>query len=244
MQIKLTLSSSQSYIQLPIHYNGLIQAGIYHTLDPSFAHFLHNHAYQIDNRKFPLFSFSQLYGKYEINKEVGHIRFFGPVTLNITSPVKEFVDGMSKLFLQNGFRIGNQILSVDGIEMKVNEVKGDSIVVKTLSPIVTYSTLYHADGRKYTLYHHPKDKEFSQIATNNLLRKARILYGEEVEFGEFQIQPIGNQFKQSIVFFKNTVIKGYSGRFKLIGDTRLLKTALDAALGSKNALGFGMIEYS
>ncbi|HBI02874.1 MAG TPA: CRISPR-associated endoribonuclease Cas6 [Paenibacillaceae bacterium] len=242
MQIKLTLTSTQSYIQLPIHYNGLIQAGIYHTLDPSFAEFLHDHAYQIDNRRFPLFSFSRLYGKYEINKEVGHIRFFGPVTLKITSPVKEFIDGMGKLFLQNGFRIGNQILNVDGMEMKVPEVKGESTVVKTLSPIVTYSTLYHADWKKYTLYHHPKDKDFSQIVMNNLLRKARILFGEEVEFGNFQIQPIGDYFKQSIVVFKNTVIKGYSGKFKLIGDTRLLKTALDAALGSKNALGFGMVD--
>jgi CRISPR-associated endoribonuclease Cas6 len=244
MQIKLTLSSTQPFIQLPIHYNGLIQAGIYRTLEPSFAEFLHDYAFQIDNRKFPLFSFSRLYGKYEINREEGHIRFFGPVILHITSPIKEFIDGMGKLFLQKGFRIGNQILRVDGMEMKITEVKGESIVVKTLSPIVTYSTLYHADGRKYTLYHHPKDKDFSQIITNNLLRKARILYGEEIEFGHFEIQPIGERFKQSIVVFKNTIIKGYSGNFKLMGDIRLLKTALDAALGSKNALGFGMIEYS
>jgi len=58
---------------------------------------------------------------------------------------------------------------------------------------------------------------------------------------EFTIQPISN-VNLNIVYYKDFLIKGYSGKYKIRGDKRLLELALDAGVGSKNSQGFGCIE--
>ncbi|OYD17186.1 CRISPR-associated endoribonuclease Cas6 [candidate division WOR-3 bacterium JGI_Cruoil_03_51_56] len=47
---------------------------------------------------------------------------------------------------------------------------------------------------------------------------------------------------QHIIMFKTTVIKAWSGIYKLTGPTGLLRLAFDTGLGAKNPQGFGMIE--
>lgn len=47
---------------------------------------------------------------------------------------------------------------------------------------------------------------------------------------------------QHIIMFKKTVIKVWSGIYKLSGPTGLMRLAFDTGLGAKNPQGFGMIE--
>jgi len=42
--------------------------------------------------------------------------------------------------------------------------------------------------------------------------------------------------------YKNFLIKGWMGTFRLQGLKKALKLAYDAGLGSKNSQGFGMFE--
>ena len=57
--------SGENNIILPIHYNHIVQAFIYKTIDKELADFLHNEGYG-DDRKFRLFCFSNLSGKAKI----------------------------------------------------------------------------------------------------------------------------------------------------------------------------------
>lgn len=241
MRFTIALSSENSSIVLPLQHNEYIQAAIYQNLSSDYAAFLHDEGYRIDNRRFALFTFSRILGSYQIWNDRKQIWFSNPVQLIISSPVKEFIRDMAQLLLKDGFRIGSQYLRVTAMEIQEPRVERDEIVVKTLSPVVAYSTLTKPDGKKYTLYFEPGETDFQRIVSKNLLRKGRLIYGEEIDFSEPQVEPVG-VFKRHIVMYKGSVIKGYSGRFRLKGDRRLLQTAVDAGLGSKNAMGFGLVE--
>jgi len=47
---------------------------------------------------------------------------------------------------------------------------------------------------------------------------------------------------EKVVLFKDTVIKGWMGIYKLKSHPKILKLAYDTGLGSKNSQGFGMWE--
>ena len=42
--------------------------------------------------------------------------------------------------------------------------------------------------------------------------------------------------------YRETVIKGWMGRFVLKGNRKLLKLGYECGIGSKNSQGFGMVE--
>ncbi|UFJ39861.1 CRISPR-associated endoribonuclease Cas6 [Brevibacillus humidisoli] len=240
MRFKLTLHSECGTIELPVHYNHMIQAAIYRNLSPEFASFLHNQGYVIDKRRFPLFVFSRMIGSYTYVPSQKILRFQAPAYLFISSPVSQFIHDMAQIFLRDGIQLGRQQLRVTEVETSSINVEQDEIKVQTLSPVVAYSTLLRPDGRKYTLYFPPRTSDFKRIVSENLVRKAKLIYGEETEFEPIDIQEIGTH-KKHVTFYKSTVIEAYSGRFHLRGDQRLLQTAVDTGLGSKNSMGFGMV---
>lgn len=47
---------------------------------------------------------------------------------------------------------------------------------------------------------------------------------------------------QKIVYYGNTLIKGWMGVYQLIGDPVLLRFAYQAGIGFKNPQGFGILE--
>lgn len=75
----------------------------------------------------------------------------------------------------------------------------------------------------------------------NLQKKYKAFHGTDAPEGNVKIEPI-RQPKLSIIKYKNTIIKGYSGRFILSGPAPLLQIAVESGLGSKNSQGFGCVE--
>ncbi len=240
MYVTLTLQSETPSWEIPVNYNHLIQAAIYHSLSPEFAGFLHNEGYIIGNRRFALFAFSRLMGSSEYVPKSKTLQFRNPVRLTISSPVERFIHEISQIVLNDGMRIGNSLLHVTGIELESPRVEESMIEVATLSPVVAYSTMLRSDGRKFTVYFQPRQQDFQRIVAENLLRKAKLIYGSDVAFDPIIIRPI-NVHRKQIVSYKDTIIEAYSGRFVLEGDSRLLQAALDAGLGSKNSAGFGLV---
>ncbi|MFX0559024.1 CRISPR-associated endoribonuclease Cas6 [Tepidibacillus infernus] len=245
MRFTITLSGSNSHIILPVHHNALIQSAIYHNLSPQLSNFLHNSGFIIDNRQFKLFAFSRILGKYKILRHEQKIQFENAIRLIITSPVHEFVHDITQILLKDGFRIGNQLLKVESLDIDIPMVDQDELLIQTLSPVVAYSTMNRPDGRRYTAYFEPREEDFKTIVIQNLLRKGKILYGEDYPFTETTFKPIG-QHKQNVIKYikkcHETIIKGYSGRFILKGDRKILQTAIDVGLGSKNSMGCGLVE--
>jgi CRISPR-associated endoribonuclease Cas6 len=78
----------------------------------------------------------------------------------------------------------------------------------------------------------------------NLERKYQLIYGQKLEGSDIRIEPLGHKDDRycKVLQYKDTVIKGWNGIYRLRGDRRLIKVAYEAGLGSKNSQGFGCFE--
>jgi CRISPR-associated endoribonuclease Cas6 len=245
LKLTVTFMGKEETITLPIQYNHYIQAALYRLLDPVYAAFLHQQGYAYKKRQFRLFSFSRLLGRYTMQPKEGTITFTGPVKLVVLTPLKPVTEGIFSSFLMGKeFRIADKTLISTAVEVDHPEVASGEIRVRTLSPIVCYSTMVRPDGRKFTYYFEPTEGEFARLVTGNLYKKKKAWEPDcpvvEKEFN-FSIRPV-NATRKRIIMYKGTVIKGSSGHFLLQGDPELIEFALNVGLGSKGAQGFGAIE--
>ena len=240
MRFKLTMTSNKGFVDLPVNYNYFVQSAIYRNLSDELATFLHDKGYIINNRKFTLFVFSRLQGRYEYLPKLRKIRFYDPIQLMISSPISQFAHDIAQILLNDGLVLNNELLKIESMEVSSPEIKENRVIVESLSPVVANSTLLRVDGKKYTLYFQPTEKDFQRIVIENLHKKAQIIFGNETKFEETILKTTG-KYKKEVTKYKDTIITGYSGKFILEGDKNLLQTAIDAGIGSKNSMGYGYI---
>ena len=239
--MRLTLEfNTQNDIILPLHYNYSIQSFLYHHISPELGKFLHNQGFMLGKRKFKMFTFSRLQGKYKITGD--KIRFYPPVYLTISSPLDRFIS-----------ELGNTLLKTDDLELVKNKVHvesmkvhpepeiKDEIKIKMLSPVVVYSTLITKDGKKKTYYYSTYEDEFADLIDKNLRKKYEALYGKKPRARKLKIKIVGKP-KEKILLYRGTIIKGWIGTFILNGNRKLLKLGYYSGIGSKNSQGFGMFE--
>jgi CRISPR-associated endoribonuclease Cas6 len=239
--IKL-IPKNSDYLILPLQYNHIIQGMIYNLMNEEIASFLHEKGFIYEKRSFKMFTFSRLIGNYTLNKKDGKIIFQGPVLLTISSPFDEFCNSIaSSLLLKKVINLGNSDVEIEQVTFEKDIVKDNKIKICSLSPIVLYSTLFRPDGRKYTCYFQPGENEYDKLLENNLKKKYMAFYKQEITDGEVKIACL-NQPRLSIINYKNTIIKGYTGTFILSGPIPLLQIAVDSGLGSKNSQGFGCVK--
>ncbi len=242
MHLTIHFKHDKNDLVLPIHYNYLIQAALYNSIDPELASFLHEKGFLAGNRVFKMFAFSLLRGRFVLDKEHKLIRFTDEVQLTVSSLVEEFCQSLVNILLSRGFIIlGKTELTVEQVYARKFMVEKEEILIRTLSPIVLYSTLLRPDGRKYTCYFQPGEPDYNKLLNRNLQKKYRAFYGTEPPCKEIRTKALGNQ-RMSIINYKDTIIKGYSGRLLLTGSIDLLQLAVDGGLGGKNAQGFGCVE--
>lgn len=244
MRIQLTLKFQHTLV-LPIQYNNILQAVILKWLgDDNFQKFIHDTGYEFNNRRYKMYSFSRIEGKFTMNKEEKTITYFEEGKINISSADDKFLNYLvNNVITEGDIYIKGQKVIIDEIKCYKKTLKsGDKIYAK--SPIVAYSTFEH-EGSKKTYYYSPMEKEFQSILKNNLINKYNAVYGIEPDERDFEIVPLKNKkLRESVVVYKQTVIKGWSGEFILKGSQKLLDIAYNAGLGSKNSQGFGFIEIS
>lgn len=240
MQIKLSFTSEKNII-LPIHYNNIIQAFIYNNIDEELSEFLHDNGYTSNGRNFKLFTFSRILNRAK--KENGRFNFGKRIELIVSSPLDDFCKSIANFMLQtDNLFLGQNSIKTDQIQIFNPMVSKDEIVVNTLSSIVVYSTLLRPDGRKYTCYFMPNEPDFDRIVSDNLIRKYNALNNANISFdNEIQIISL-NKPRQNLTYYKNTIIKGASGKFLIKGEKELLQLGLDAGFGSKNSQGFGCVK--
>jgi len=240
MQLKVVFKSDNPIV-LPVHYNHIVQGFIYKIIDEKLADFLHNNGFG-DKRKFKMFTFSRLLGKFDIKSKPKFIIFEDSVTLMVSSPYGKFCQSFGNGIFKKKIFLGRNQLEVIEAELMPSIVIKDEIIVETLSPIVVYSTFIRPDGLKYTAYFQPKEKDFERLIYENLIKKYQAFNGS-INYPEakIEIEPL-DQPKQNLIEYKGFIIKGYSGRFKINGPVELLQIGIDSGLGSKNSMGFGMIK--
>lgn len=245
MRIKLTFSSPQKLV-LPIHYNRQVQGMIYNNISCELANFLHDEGFLFGERSFKLFCFSRINGRFYMRKD-RKIEFASPITLVVTSPVERFLQELAEGMLKNEeLNLLGQRLYVESVEViPTPDVKDfeKELTIKMMSPVVAYSSVKKDRGQK-TFYFSPWDEWFSELLRGNLEKKHQLITGKDERLGDVEIIPTTPKHKKycKIMSYKGTVIKGWMGIYQLKGDPRLLKTAYDAGLGSKNPQGFGCFE--
>lgn len=241
MRLRIRMRPTGEQAVLPVQYNGLIQGFIYHHLTDSLAEVVHNQGLRDGKRALRFFSFSRLLAKGDVKD--GLIRFTGPVDLVITSPMVAFLESLAvHLARSPRVHLGPAQFGVETVEVEPDPPYSPVVVVRTLSPITVYSTVYTGDGRRKTYYYSPFESDFSRLLLENLERKARTWYGRPLELDGSAIRPVRVRAgDQRVLVYKGTVIKGWTGLYELTLPEPLFRMALDAGLGAKNSQGFGCV---
>lgn len=235
--------TSEQPINLPINYNYIMQGVVLRWLgDESYEKFIHDSGYEYNNRVYKLYTFSRLGGRFIIDKVKRMISFPEGAYLTVSSADNSFLNYLvNNIIKSDSFRIFKNNVQIGSVECKALKPIAP-LKIRTLSPIVAYST-FENESTKKTYYYSPYEKEFSVMLQKNLIKKYGAINGREPKDCSFSISVTGTrQPRESVLIYKETVIKGWSGEFIIDGSEELLQIAYDAGLGSKNSQGFGCID--
>ena len=249
MRIKITCDIGEG-IHLPINYNYFLTGVIYQFLkesDPGYAHFLHQDGYELENRRFKLFTFSQLIAqRREIRGEQIHFR--SPLTWYFSSSQEPFLQNFAASLMQTGIlQIQRQKLQVQNVEVLRQPHFGPQMTFRCLSPI-TMSTKRERADQLVTHYCLHDDPQFSELVRQNLIRKYEVVHQHpptEKSFAMTFDQGYIDKRKGRVtrlVNFKGTKIRGILSPFHVIGSPELIHIGYECGFGDKNSMGFGMVE--
>ncbi len=242
MQYKINFISDRDII-LPFQYNHLLQESLLPMLEAQeYAHFIHDIGFKYEKRIYKLYTFSRIIGQAIIDKERKTYNFKKSCSIYMASLDEQFTYSIFMRVLNNNTEIRwlNNFVRVKSIEVFNTMAEGEEITVKTASPITVRSNLCAADGQPLNYYYNPDDIEFKRYIGTNLRRKYFAFYGKELDIGNFHIQALKN-VKECNLSFKGSLIKGYTGIFKMTGSKELIHTALSSGIGEHNSMGFGML---
>ncbi len=240
MRMRITLRSPEGgRAVVPVSYNHLVQAAIYNSLSESLSSFLHDRGFPYGKRRFKMFTFSRLLGRFALDRGAGRLVYEGDVTLYVSSPVERLVEELAGTILRRGYLVIGNRLDVVGVSFPPTPPIGSEVEVRTLSPVTVYSTLYTPDGRRKTYYYSPYEREFSKLASSNAKKKHYVLTGRSIK-SDIEVEPL--KVREVFVSYKGTIVRGWTGSFVLRGPKSLILTVYEAGLGAKNSQGFGMLE--
>lgn len=236
-----------------------------------YARFLHDRGYLTeDGKPMKLFVFSRLFiPDVEQVDNTLVIHSDRDVTLLVSSPmlndfVQNFVMGLfeqKEIVIANRYACGRflveRIETMPLPEILSNEAAAEPVQVKfkCLSPIVA-STKEEYDGRISIHYLRPGDERLGEVIRQNLFRKHKLLYASsqppekfEMRLDEEYIARMGGNDRITKLVtigegdgFRETKVKAFICPLWLKGGIRVLRTAYECGIGSKNSLGFGMLE--
>ncbi|BCV24228.1 CRISPR-associated endoribonuclease [Gelria sp. Kuro-4] len=243
VQIEFVPADGREHVGVPLHYNKAVQGLIYALIRPTLPH-LHDEGYTSSGRAMRLFVFSRLLGKV-IEVKNGCLVFRAPVAVKVASPHDSFIEALAEGLLRTptidlaGVKLVFSGLSVQ----KAAGFPSNCALFTAISPVTVYSTLFTSEGKKKTYYYHPSEPEFAQQIKVNLGRKAALLglgpkITESIALKSVRVR----SSDQKVLYFKDTVVKGWLGQYVFEGDPAMLQVALDCGIGAKNSQGFGMLE--
>ncbi len=229
-------------IRLPVNYNKILQAAVLNWIDGGdYSRFLHDEGLSFNNRKYKLFTFSNLMGNYVYDSKSKTLTFTDEIRL-----VLSFYSAESHKCIINNIRSEKPIKFGDSYgrfeECAIAEEIYESCVVDTMSPITVHSTMLKNDGGKFTYYYEPSESGFGRLIADNLARKIAAVGGIKNESDVFCIRPHKSvRPKRIVTSYGGMTVKAWTGRFEIWGSAETLKMALLAGVGDKNSIGFGCI---
>lgn len=235
--LRLRITLSKKGLTLPLAYQSVIQGTIYGLLSRTeLGNKYHNEGYQYQNKKFKCFVFSQLFGKYRIKDK--NICFEENFYFYLSSQDEQFLKEIYKVLSHNEYLIlKNQRVLIKDIYIfdltPFNDMK--TVTVKTLSPILIYST-----KDDFSTYYKPSDKEALLYIKQNIHDKGKA-YGYPICNLEFEIEKVVFE-KRRMVKYKNCLYPAYLCEMVIKTNYEVLSFIYNCGLSSKNSCGFGMIK--
>ncbi len=244
MRIIFQFSKLKGVFYFPIDYNQILQGFIYNSLSKHKADFLHNTGFKSGSRTFRLFAFSRLLGKYRLDKREKKLIFYDNISFIFSTPVNYIIEDLASNLMKNiDVRLGSNECALTSITVEKPPKFDKENIIKMISPIVVYSTLQKQDGSKKVYYYNPRERDFSNLISENLRKKYFAFTGKDPNKMKIEIKPYKvNKRNLEIIKFKNFIMNGWMGLYKISGSKTLMKLAYDTGLGSKNSQGFGVFE--
>jgi CRISPR-associated endoribonuclease Cas6 len=246
MRIKIEVVASKN-IYLPKSYNAYIQAFIYTMLNPHAATWLHNSGFELKEKKFRLFTFSEILERAKINDN--YFVFPSQISFFVSSPVDWILEQVAHNAIKSpAFKLGNNDVNISSIAiMAPAPIESEKITIKAVTPIEVHTTFDTKENKKKTYFYTPFEDEFSLRVNDNLQNKWSA-YSNKICTHSVNIKPLfkGNKNLRVRSFVKKNSrpfrINGWVGKYVLEGHPDFLKFAFDAGLGSGNSRGFGMFQ--
>ena len=249
MRIQILTDVGKGII-LPINYNHLLVGVIYRFLsesNPEYADFLHDEGYLVSEKRFKLFTFSQLMAeRRDITGEQIHFR--STLTWFVSSPVEQFLSHFADTLLTAGrLSIGSHQLKIMDVTIPRGPRIQSEMELRCLSPIVM-STVRQDNGQRRTHYCLPDDPDLSELIRQNLLRKYEAIHGRTPENDSLSFRFDDRYIRRKqgrvtrLVDFKGIKIRGILCPFRVSGSVALIQTGYECGFGDKNSAGFGMVE--
>ena len=182
-------------LSLPINYNHILQAVIYHSLDlmPDYAAFLHNGGFTRGQRQYKMFQFSQMKGEYQITDK--KITFFSEVSFEVRSPEPLLIRLLGEKMWSQGIRFGEHRYTDVQLELYDYTVEDQELLIRMRSPLTLYAT---DEETGKTFYFSPDDPAFYDMADDNFYRKYEAYYGIP-PMSRITLEKYGNKFPKKMV---------------------------------------------
>ena len=249
MRIKILVDVGDG-LTLPINYNYPLAGVIYRFLaesDPEYASFLHNEGYLAAEKRFKLFTFSQLMA--ERRRITGDkIHFRSTLTWYVSSPVERFLSHFADTLLTEGrLTLGQHQLPIRDVTIPRIPRFQSEMQFRCLSPIVM-STVREHDGKQAMHYCLPDDPALSELIRQNLIRKHEAILGrapqDDTLTFRFDTDYINRRHGRvtRLVDYKGIKIRGIMCPFRVTGSPALIQIGYECGFGDKNSAGFGMVE--
>lgn len=237
MQITVHLNASE--IVLPLAACETVQGLLYRAIsqDPVYARKVHETGRSFDGRKFKLFTFGELVGRYTV--ENSRIFYSNGVQLTVRAADPYMIQLLLQYFQKDRqVQLGDNTVTVSEALLEDTHIFGERVQVRTLSPVTVYVT--EEDGR--TVYFSPENPRFCEGIVSNARRKWASWRGSEDGFS-LQVRTVENaRYIKRATRFKTTFITAWHGPLLLEGAPQVLDFLYHTGLGSKNSQGFGMFE--
>ncbi|MFZ2413382.1 MAG: CRISPR-associated endoribonuclease Cas6 [Candidatus Cryosericum sp.] len=258
MRIRIEVQSALDKFILPQGYNPYVQ-GLVNACIPEDIKWS-GIATGTEEAHFKLFTFSQLYAKSVERIDIsprdgaesdGHVHYqlvmSSPVWFYLSSPSPEFIEALvprleqaHDLHLERNLVQSVRVAAAYPVTIPTHGLV--SWRIRTISPITVYQS--ESKDSNSARYFAPDDPLFAKLVLDNAVRKYYAWTQEKAPSDGFSITCLDHTPHLAVISFKDTPVHGYTGRFQLTGDAKLLSFLYESGLGGKNSHGFGMFDIA